>query len=103
MPPKSLEDPADIPIKIRNGRMVIRMFLIGDLGSPLLWRIKRLVWCVVGLVQEPGTTSICLDEANTLIGLHVRSVWGLVRLTNPVPQKRIEGFEGVEESGVAWS
>ena len=84
MAAKSLEDPAGIPIKIRNGGMVIRMFLIGELGSPQFWRIKRLVGRVIGLVQEPWATSVCFDEANALVGLNVRSVRRLVRLTDPV-------------------
>ena len=99
---KSLEEPAGIPVQIRNRGVVIRMFLVGEFGGPLSWRVKRLVGRVIGLVQEPGASSICLDKANTFVGLEVRTVCGFVRLTNPVTQKRVECFEGVEESRVPW-
>src|SRR5262249_15379486 len=100
MAAKSLKDPASIPVQIRDGGVVIRMFSISKLGGPLLWRIKGFVGCIVGLVQEPWTAGICLDEANAFVGLHVRTILRFVRLANPMTQKRVEAFEGVEESGV---
>src|SRR5215831_11584742 len=102
MSSKSLKDPASIPIKVRDGGVVIRMFLSRELGSPLFWRIQRFVGRVIGLVKEPRATSVCFDEANALIGLNVRSVRRFVRLTHPVPQKRVEGLESVEESRIPW-
>src|SRR5215469_5246883 len=98
MATERLKDPACIPVKIRDGGVVIRMFLICELLSPLFRRIKRLVGRIIGLIQEPWAASICLDEANTLVGLHVRAVRGLVRLAYPMTQKRIEALEGIEES-----